>query len=109
MEQVKPTAHTKKDSSRIHSKSVSRPCDVYERCANKSCFWKARDQFGMPVWWYKGVEEDAEKISKKFGIKGSIFFPKMTLGSVTNGRVVVCEDFKKIEKDVDNETSIKRS
>ena len=68
-------------------------CKSTDRCENNACFFRMRDQFGYPIFWYNGINKDAEKAMKKAGVD-KVIFPKLSVLIGTNVIYLNCEDKK---------------
>ena len=83
-------------------------CDSTKTCVNIRCFWKLRDTYGYPVFWYPKCKEDCDRIlgTLKLQQKG-INFPEIFVTVGTNCLYINCPDFMEKKKGGENKVMAK--
>ncbi len=75
---------------------IAEQCGCSKECTNNRCFFRLRDCFGYPPFWYPGNEVDINKALEKAGVDDMIF-PKFQAFVGTNVIYVNCENQEGLE------------
>jgi len=72
---------------------INEQCSCTKECKNNKCFFKLRDCYGYPVFYYDGIKEDIINAVEKAGIdREDVMFPELKASIGTNVIYVLCED-----------------
>lgn len=65
-------------------------CEITAQCKNNQCFYRQRNQLGLPVWWTADPDGNKSRlVTEKYG---ETIFPDVRITHTTNCMAAYCMD-----------------